>query len=46
IRYSGGMQSQIQADLDRQHLLGNRPSNGVFESVVADGIEGIEHQER
>ncbi|XP_065370624.1 protein GDAP2 homolog isoform X1 [Calliphora vicina] len=44
--YSGGMQSQIQADLDRQHLLGNRPSNGVYESVVADGIEGLEHQER
>lgn len=36
----------FKADLDRQHLLGNRPSNGVFESVVADGIEGIEHQER
>ncbi|XP_037941778.1 protein GDAP2 homolog [Teleopsis dalmanni] len=38
--------SQMQSDLDRQHLLGDRPRNGVFENVVADGIEGLEHQER
>ncbi|XP_061391301.1 protein GDAP2 homolog isoform X1 [Musca vetustissima] len=44
--YSGGMQAEIQADLDRQHLLGDRPRNGVYESVVSDGIEGLEHQER
>lgn len=36
----------LKADLDRQHLLGDRTRNGVYESVVADGIEGLEHQER
>ncbi|XP_011190669.2 protein GDAP2 homolog isoform X3 [Zeugodacus cucurbitae] len=36
--------SQMQIDLDRQHLLGNR--NHVVESVIADGLEGLEHQER
>jgi len=44
--YSSRLQSQIQGDLDRQHLLGDRPRTGVFESVLADGVEGIEHQER
>lgn len=36
----------IQGDLDRQRLLGNRQRTGVYESVIDDGIEGIEHQER
>lgn len=35
-----------QGDLDRQRLLGNRQRSGVYESVVDDGVEGIEHQER
>uniref|UniRef100_A0A1A9V1Z2 Uncharacterized protein n=1 Tax=Glossina austeni TaxID=7395 RepID=A0A1A9V1Z2_GLOAU len=41
----GGMHSHIQADLDRQHLLGDTSRNTVYERVVADGIEGLEHQE-
>lgn len=36
----------FQGDLDRQRLLGDRPRAGVYESVIEDGIEGIEHQER
>lgn len=35
-----------QGDLDRQRLLGDRPRDGVYESVLEDGLEGIEHQER
>ncbi|CAO1345697.1 unnamed protein product [Diamesa serratosioi] len=38
--------TQMQGDLDRQRLLGDRPREGVYESVLDDGIEGIEHQER
>ncbi|XP_059615671.1 protein GDAP2 homolog isoform X1 [Phlebotomus argentipes] len=38
--------SQMQGDLDRQRLLGDRPRAGVYESVIDDGLEGIEHQER
>ena len=34
-----------QGDLDRQRLLGDRPRM-VYESVLDDGLEGIEHQER
>lgn len=30
--------------MDRQRLLGDR--SRVFESVLEDGLEGIEHQER
>ncbi|XP_034476853.1 protein GDAP2 homolog isoform X1 [Drosophila innubila] len=44
--YSSGLQAQLQLDLDRQHLLSDRPRTGVYESVVAEGIEGMEHQER
>lgn len=36
----------LQGDLDRQRLLGDRPRAGVYESVIEDGLEGIEHQER
>lgn len=36
----------LQGDLDRQRLLGNRQHSGVYESVVDDCVEGIEHQER
>lgn len=36
----------LQGDLDRQRLLGDRPRAGIYESVVEDGLEGIEHQER
>lgn len=36
----------FQGDLDRQRLLGDRPRAGVYESVIDDGLEGIEHQER
>uniref|UniRef100_A0A182WB63 Macro domain-containing protein n=1 Tax=Anopheles minimus TaxID=112268 RepID=A0A182WB63_9DIPT len=32
------------SDLDRQRLLGDRPRM-VYESVLDDGLEGIEHQE-
>lgn len=35
----------LQGDLDRQRLLGG-PRAGVYESVIEDGVEGIEHQER
>ncbi|XP_055917469.1 protein GDAP2 homolog isoform X1 [Eupeodes corollae] len=35
-----------QGDLDRQRLLGDRQRNGVYESVIEDGLEGLEHQER
>lgn len=38
--------TQMQGDLDRQRLLGDRPRDGVYESVLEDGLEGIEHQER
>jgi hypothetical protein len=38
--------TQMQGDLDRQRLLGDRPREGVYESVIEGGIEGIEHQER
>lgn len=43
----GGTHSftHMQGDLDRQRLLGDRPRM-VYESVVDDGLEGIEHQER
>ncbi|XP_040158354.1 protein GDAP2 homolog isoform X4 [Anopheles arabiensis] len=37
--------TQMQGDLDRQRLLGDRPRM-VYESVLDDGLEGIEHQER
>lgn len=37
--------THMQGDLDRQRLLGDRPRM-VYESVVDDGLEGIEHQER
>uniref|UniRef100_A0A182MC41 Macro domain-containing protein n=1 Tax=Anopheles culicifacies TaxID=139723 RepID=A0A182MC41_9DIPT len=36
--------TQMQGDLDRQRLLGDRPRM-VYESVLDDGLEGIEHQE-
>lgn len=39
-------QLYLQGDLDRQRLLGDRPRAGIYESVVEDGLEGIEHQER
>lgn len=35
----------FQGDLDRQRLLGDRPRM-VYESVLDEGLEGIEHQER
>ncbi|XP_037905992.1 protein GDAP2 homolog isoform X1 [Hermetia illucens] len=38
--------SQMQGDLDRQRLLGDRPRVGIYESVIETGVEGIEHQER
>lgn len=43
----GGTHSftHMQGDLDRQRLLGDRPRM-VYESVVDDGLEGLEHQER
>ncbi|XP_055537357.1 protein GDAP2 homolog isoform X2 [Wyeomyia smithii] len=43
----GGQHSftHMQGDLDRQRLLGDRPRM-VYESVLDDGLEGIEHQER
>ncbi|XP_068145304.1 protein GDAP2 homolog isoform X2 [Drosophila tropicalis] len=44
--YSSGLQAQLQRDLDRQHLLSDRPRNGVYENVISEGVEGIEHQER
>uniref|UniRef100_A0AAG5D0E7 Macro domain-containing protein n=1 Tax=Anopheles atroparvus TaxID=41427 RepID=A0AAG5D0E7_ANOAO len=37
--------TQMQGDLDRQRLLGDRPRM-VYESVLDDGLEGLEHQER
>ncbi|ETN57798.1 ganglioside induced differentiation associated protein [Anopheles darlingi] len=37
--------TQMQGDLDRQRLLGDRPRM-IYESVLDDGLEGIEHQER
>jgi hypothetical protein len=37
---------RLQGDLDRQRLLGDRPREGLYESVLEDGLEGIEHQER
>ncbi|XP_055614157.1 protein GDAP2 homolog [Uranotaenia lowii] len=44
---AGGTHSftQMQGDLDRQRLLGDRPRM-VYESVLDEGLEGIEHQER
>ncbi|XP_035789122.1 protein GDAP2 homolog isoform X2 [Anopheles albimanus] len=36
--------TQMQGDLDRQRLLGDRPRM-IYESVLDDGLEGIEHQE-
>ncbi|XP_055620860.1 protein GDAP2 homolog isoform X7 [Toxorhynchites rutilus septentrionalis] len=44
---SGGAHSftHMQGDLDRQRLLGDRPRM-VYEGVLDDGLEGIEHQER
>lgn len=44
---TGGTHSftQMQGDLDRQRLLGDRPRM-VYESVLDEGLEGIEHQER
>lgn len=36
----------FQRDLDRQHLLSDRPRAGVYENVISEGVEGIEHQER
>uniref|UniRef100_A0A182IP73 Uncharacterized protein n=1 Tax=Anopheles atroparvus TaxID=41427 RepID=A0A182IP73_ANOAO len=36
--------TQMQGDLDRQRLLGDRPRM-VYESVLDDGLEGLEHQE-
>ncbi|SPP74348.1 protein GDAP2 homolog isoform X1 [Drosophila guanche] len=44
--YSSGLQTQLQRDLDRQHLLSDRPRAGVYENVISEGVEGIEHQER
>ncbi|XP_058829583.1 protein GDAP2 homolog isoform X4 [Topomyia yanbarensis] len=43
----GGQHSftHMQGDLDRERLLGDRPRM-VYESVLDDGLEGIEHQER
>ena len=35
----------IQGDLDRERLLGDR-SRAVYHSVLDDGLEGLEHQER
>ncbi|XP_058829578.1 protein GDAP2 homolog isoform X1 [Topomyia yanbarensis] len=42
----GGQHSftHMQGDLDRERLLGDRPRM-VYESVLDDGLEGIEHQE-
>lgn len=44
---TGGTHSftHMQGDLDRQRLLGDRPRM-VYESVLDEGLEGIEHQER
>lgn len=36
----------IQGDLDRQRLLGDRPRANLYENIIEEGIEGIEHQER
>ncbi|XP_030369048.1 protein GDAP2 homolog isoform X1 [Scaptodrosophila lebanonensis] len=44
--YSSGLQTQLQRDLDRQHLLSDRPRAGIYENVISEGIEGMEHQER
>ncbi|KXJ74090.1 hypothetical protein RP20_CCG014417 [Aedes albopictus] len=43
---TGGTHSftHMQGDLDRQRLLGDRPRM-VYESVLDEGLEGIEHQE-
>ncbi|XP_055373976.1 protein GDAP2 homolog isoform X2 [Condylostylus longicornis] len=38
--------SQMQGDLDRQRLLGDRGRTDVYKSVIENGLEGIEHQER
>jgi len=38
--------SQMQGDLDRQRLLGDRPRANLYENIIEEGIEGIEHQER
>lgn len=35
-----------QGDLDRQRLLGDRPRDGLYESILDEGLEGIEQQER
>ncbi|KAJ6632842.1 Protein GDAP2 like, partial [Pseudolycoriella hygida] len=37
--------SQMQGDLDRQRLLGDRPRANLYENIIEEGIEGIEHQE-
>lgn len=44
---TGGTHSftHMQGDLDRQRLLGDRPRM-VYESVLDEGLEGLEHQER
>lgn len=36
----------LQGDLDRQRLLGDRPRANLYENIIEEGIEGIEHQER
>ena len=36
---------QLQGDVDRQRLLGG-PRAGLYETIIDEGIEGIEHQER
>ncbi|XP_062541710.1 protein GDAP2 homolog isoform X1 [Armigeres subalbatus] len=43
---TGGTHSftHMQGDLDRQRLLGDRPRM-VYESVLDEGLEGLEHQE-
>lgn len=44
---TGGTHSftHMQGDLDRQRLLGDRPRM-VYENVLDEGLEGLEHQER
>uniref|UniRef100_T1GRV7 Uncharacterized protein n=1 Tax=Megaselia scalaris TaxID=36166 RepID=T1GRV7_MEGSC len=38
--------NQSQGNFDRQRLLGDRPRTGVYESIMENGLEAIEHQER
>ncbi|KAL7047161.1 hypothetical protein ACKWTF_002811 [Chironomus riparius] len=41
-----GSFTQMQGDLDRQRLLGDRPRDGLYEGILDEGLEGLEQQER